>query len=181
MWGHQSAYSRTNEVVDDQVKEMERLFSNTMVDPLIQNYSLDTADDSTWVTFNLIGQKFVTEAADLCMFRADIFHPGEKTYLKKSKERHHPIDFSVPGVVETTVKWHLAEGWQVSEVPDSMFVISPAGEINGWVMRDDSTITFRSHFRFTGQELPVSEYDEARKFERRKLAINRTNIIFTKP
>lgn len=171
------AYSRRKKTVQEQIDRYKDSYLSSMNNPAIDDYLFEGDGDSVWTTFNLRGGNYLQQSGDISMIKADFFHSDRKNRLKKTKNRIHPVWFGEKGIYETVVDWTLPDGWVFQSGNDTVHAECDIAKMTYILGKAGGSLRFYSNAEYFGGTISPTDYNKARKFHRKRNAVNSTRIL----
>jgi hypothetical protein len=179
-WAAESRYLRQITPADKQIEEWRALLSQTVPNLALSNYQTGFRGDSSWVSFQLQGPRYLTQVGALHLLKADLFHAAEPAALT-AKERHHPIWHGPARQIETEVVWHLPTGWKAEAPVAPLKSTCGVANLSCETILSGNTIKFVLVSQQSGRLLPPENYDAARKFSQDVSMVKGLTFILKKP
>ncbi|MBK7141113.1 MAG: DUF3857 and transglutaminase domain-containing protein [bacterium] len=148
----------------EQIDEILKSVTESVPGATITDYVASSDNDSTWVTFTLLGKNYLQRSGELSILKLDFLWSGEVAAFRKN-ERMYPIWFGAPRKTDSRITWVLPTGWE-AETLDSIGAQCRIATVAAWVKQDPSGLIYESVSEKNGEIMEASEYAEARAFRR---------------
>ena len=181
-YGNRAAESRlywrsTSE--KDQADWLKKYYSGHISKVILTEFERHDQNDSTWITFNLTGARYINESGELFLLKADLFHSDNLNSFTKPK-RVHPITFGFPGITETNIEWLLPGELRLNGKLDTINYSFEDFAVESIAICDSRILRVHTLTRDGGREFSQSEYEHARNYEKNINTAYKRRILFSK-
>jgi transglutaminase-like putative cysteine protease len=164
---------------DKMIEGWQRHLSKTLPSPTITHHDIKIFNDSTIETVQFEASNVLVHAGKDDYLKPDIYRPYDIPVLSKEK-RTHPVSFGRNYRIEFDVQWHLPQSWKVGLPAGPVSSACDVARAEGSVTLSDHVLKFHSREDYRYKFLPLTRYEEAKKFTRELNELRNTALLITK-
>ena len=161
------------------MKEAQCVLAESMSNVTLDNFSTGDDGDSVWTSFTLEGDYSVTETGNVCLLKADFFHPDPSDEFVED-ERTFPVALGPTDREVTEIDWKIPGGWKLDENLERIDASIDGGHVNSSLTAQADVVKYRSAIEFRDVLIPPEEYASVRRFYAKYRAAYRTRAIVKK-
>ncbi len=158
---------------------LREYYSQHISNVILNGFERHEQDDSTWVTFELSGAKYISESGGLLLLKADLLHADNLNELTKPK-REHPISFGSPGIIETNIEWQMPPEFRLNGKLDTIKYAFDDFAVESTANLDSGVLRVHSLTKDSDRELTPAEYELAKNYERNINLVYKRRVFFSK-
>jgi hypothetical protein len=167
----------------DQIKPIESLLSASLTTYRITNaqvVNLHHNDLPFNFNYSFVADNYAKNAGNLLLVRPRVIGRKATGFLETKEPRQFPVEFAGPAWDTDSFEITLPPGYAVDELPDAINLDYSFGDYHSKTEVDGSVIRYTRTYEIKELNVPVSQIEELKKFNR-AIASDERSMVVLKP